>query len=77
MATQIGHFIAGSVTHTNAYPRQWWEVDLGRQSEISSVPLYNRVDCCQDRLTNFEVQIVLNDSKNNYYIIYFNIYAVN
>jgi hypothetical protein len=52
-----GDFSAGSVTHTQAYPRQWWEVDLGRQSEISSVPLYNRVDCCQDRLTNFEVHL--------------------
>ena len=52
-----GIFNSRSVTHTNSNPKEWWEVDLGHQSEITSVSLYNRVDCCQDRLTNFEVQL--------------------
>lgn len=52
-----GNFRAGSVTHTNNNARQWWEVDLGHQSEITSVSLYNRIDCCRERLTNFEVQL--------------------
>lgn len=29
----------------------YWEVDLGGDFEISSITLYNRGDCCQDRMT--------------------------
>lgn len=35
----------------------WWRVDLGRDYYVSSVKIYNRVDCCGDRLRNFEIRV--------------------
>ena len=52
-----GIYNSGSVTHTKVDLNAWWEVDLGQQSDITSVALYNRVDCCKDRLTIFEAQL--------------------
>ena len=52
-----GIFNIASTTHTNDDKKAWWEVDLGHQSEISLVSLYNRIDCCKERLTNFQVQL--------------------
>ena len=52
-----GIFNIASTTHTNDDNEAWWEVDLIHQSEISLVTLYNRIDCCKERLTNFQVQL--------------------
>jgi hypothetical protein len=43
-----------SVTHT-AEPstEAWWQVDLGRPEALSQLALYNRTDCCSDRLSNY------------------------
>ena len=40
----------------------WWMVDLGadKQHTITQVKIYNRVDCCMNRLDSSQVQI-LND----------------
>ncbi len=43
----------GSVAHTNADANAWWEVDLGTSHALSAVRLWNRSDCCADRLSNF------------------------
>jgi len=50
-----GDFNAASVTHTNADLNSWWEVDLASMNRISLVRLWNRTDCCSDRLSNFYV----------------------
>jgi hypothetical protein len=50
-----GDFAAGSVTHTLGEAAPWWQVDLGDQYPVSQVKLYNRTDCCRDRLQNFYV----------------------
>ena len=53
-----GSFFDGSVTHTSDIEQAWWEVDLGLQSVIDSVNIFNRTDdCCTDRLSNFYVLI--------------------
>ena len=44
-----------SVTHTNQDAAAWWEVDLKVSSSVVSVVLFNRVDCCMNRLSNFNV----------------------
>lgn len=51
-----GNFGGGSVTHT-AEPSQqaWWQVDLGASTALSSVDVWNRTDCCADRLSDFWV----------------------
>lgn len=43
----------GVITHTNEDLNSWWELDLGRVVDIDSVVLWNRSDCCSDRLSDF------------------------
>jgi type IV pilus assembly protein PilY1 len=50
-----GVFANNSVTHTNSEYRPWWQVDLGASSQISRIRIFNRTDCCEDRLTNFYI----------------------
>jgi len=40
----------GSVTHTDVSVNPWWQVDLGATHSISAIQVFNRSDCCQDRL---------------------------
>ena len=56
-----GKYWAKSCTHTQNENRPWWQVDLGKQTEVQKVVVWNRVDCCQNRLNNFDV--VLDSSK--------------
>ena len=53
-----GDFFAGSVTHTGENPydtNPWWQVDLGSSQQVGTVELWNRTDCCPDRLRQFYV----------------------
>ncbi|MCF8239030.1 MAG: discoidin domain-containing protein [Saprospiraceae bacterium] len=43
----------GSVTHTENTLQPWWEVDLGSVQEIGGISLWNRTDCCKNRLNNY------------------------
>ncbi|HXI23940.1 MAG TPA: discoidin domain-containing protein, partial [Pyrinomonadaceae bacterium] len=52
-----------SVSSTNADAGAWWQVDLGGTFAIQSVEVWNRTDCCGDRLTNFDV--ILRDQNLN------------
>jgi hypothetical protein len=45
-----GGFFNGSVTHTATAPNQWWMVDLGASYRIESITVFNRTDCCAERL---------------------------
>ena len=42
----------------------WWGVDLGTQRTVTKVKLYNRNDCCPDRL--YYVNIYLGDDFDSY-----------
>ncbi|MEU9706222.1 discoidin domain-containing protein [Streptomyces sp. NPDC047981] len=50
-----GYFGRGSVAHTLQQPYPWWQVDLGAAHRLGSLVLWNRVDCCADRLHDFYV----------------------
>ena len=50
-----GQFNDDSVTHTNADANSWWELDLEQVAYVESIRLWNRTDCCSDRLSNFYV----------------------
>jgi hypothetical protein len=50
-----GDFGAASVSHTDAEANAWWEVDLGASATVSSIVLWNRTDCCSDRLSDYWV----------------------
>jgi len=54
-----GVYNLGSVTHTaTGDPEPWWEVDLLGSFELATITLWNRTDCCVERLTNFRVSIL-------------------
>ena len=52
-----GNFFSGSVTHTNADPNAWWQVDLGASATVNSIVIWNRTDCCGTRLSDYWVFI--------------------
>jgi alpha-L-fucosidase 2 len=54
-----GNWGAGSVTHTAAAgsPEPWWQVDLQAALPIHSIQIWNRTDCCAERLTDYYVLV--------------------
>ena len=51
-----GSYSAGSMTHTaGGEANPWWSVDLGGQKAVHAVRLWNRTDCCDQRLSNYHV----------------------
>ena len=50
-----GNFWDGSVSHTNQDANAWWQVDLGASATVSSIVVWNRTDCCGDRLSDYWV----------------------
>jgi hypothetical protein len=46
-----GNYFANSVTSTNYDYQPWLQVDLGASYSIDQVKLWNRTDCCADRLS--------------------------
>ncbi|MEO0473685.1 MAG: T9SS type A sorting domain-containing protein, partial [Bacteroidota bacterium] len=53
-----GQWGAGSVTHTAAgQSNAWWEVDLGATYPVGDIVIWNRTDCCSNRLGNFTVSL--------------------
>lgn len=57
-----GNYGSSSVSHTQgSAPQDWWQVDLGRLNRIDTVQLWNRTDCCGDRLNNFLVLVSASD----------------
>ena len=49
-----------SVTATKTISDTWWQGDFGALKEVNSVTLYNRINCCADRLDDFYI-LVTND----------------
>ena len=45
------------ITHTQVEHQPWWEVDLGRLADITTIRLFNRMDCCKKRLTNYHILV--------------------
>ncbi|XP_064625400.1 uncharacterized protein LOC135486505 [Lineus longissimus] len=59
-----GVFNRGTCTHTssdmrakNQGTKNWWAVDLEKETKVKRVILYNRADCCGDRLADFDVVV--------------------
>ena len=42
-----------SIAHTTQENRPWWQVDLDTLARITQIRLYNRTDCCKNRLRDF------------------------
>jgi Carbohydrate binding module (family 6)/F5/8 type C domain len=52
-----GAWSDGSVTHTNGGNQEWWQVDFGASYSLQTINVWNRTDCCGDRLSNFYVLV--------------------
>lgn len=50
-----GNWRNGEITHTDLEMNPWLELDLGAIYDLSSIRLWNRTDCCIERLTDFEI----------------------
>ncbi|XP_033101159.1 fucolectin-5-like [Anneissia japonica] len=46
-----------SCSHTQKGVNNWWMVDLGRSYRIAYVRIYNREDCCKERLAGAQVRV--------------------
>ena len=42
-----------TLAHTNSETNAWWQLDLGAVTELSSVELFNRTDCCTARNSDY------------------------
>lgn len=52
-----GNFYHGSVSHTTQDLNAWFDVDLGKIELIDAIKIWNRTDCCSDRLSKYWVFI--------------------
>ena len=50
-------WLAESCAATGSANNPWWSVDMERTRSVGSVKIWNRGDCCSDRLQGFEVWI--------------------
>jgi hypothetical protein len=57
--TDGNYFTGRSVTHTEErnLPQRWWQVDLGTSASIDYLVIWNRTDCCGERLSAFWVLV--------------------
>ena len=53
-----GVWSQGSVTHTADAINSWWQVDLRQDADINRIEIFNRTDCCVDRLADFSVSVL-------------------
>jgi hypothetical protein len=53
-----GDYFARSVSSTSSEGHSWWELNLGKEHRVSSVVLYNRADCCGDRIAPARIQLL-------------------
>ncbi|MHC5112676.1 MAG: galactose-binding domain-containing protein, partial [Planctomycetota bacterium] len=58
-----GIFGNGSVTHTSPSTGTWWQVDLGGDVGIDEIRIWNRTDCCSERLDDYTIEVF--DSASN------------
>jgi YVTN family beta-propeller protein len=56
-----GNWNGNSVTHTNSTANAWWQADLAQSMDISGIQIWNRTDCCANRLSNFYVFVSATD----------------
>ena len=58
-----GVWSQGSVTHTQSQNKPWWRIDLEGLHEISDIRIWGRTDAAVDRLSNFDVTVLDENSQ--------------
>lgn len=67
-----GSYGSSEITHTDLGSQPYWTLDLGSVQNIETINIWNRTDCCANRLSNFHVFVSdvpftgtsVNDSQN-------------
>ena len=54
----MGNLNLGSVATALPDPQPWWQVDLGATTRIGVIKVFNRTDCCADRLHDWTVWVL-------------------
>lgn len=62
-----GVYGQGSVSHTQSDANAWWQVDLGLRANVDRVRLWNRTDCCTERLRAFSLLLSETDMAGRSY----------
>lgn len=52
-----GNWSSNSVSHTNSEFGAWWEVAFASVQEINQILIFNRTDCCSNRIDTFSVRL--------------------
>ena len=52
-----GYWADSALSSTNSEYHPWWQVDLGAVYSLTTIKLWNRTDCCSDRLSNFYILV--------------------
>ena len=52
-----GQLSASICTHTKSEDKPWWRVDLRSPTLITQLVIFNRADCCRERLHSFTIRI--------------------
>ncbi|KQZ10913.1 hypothetical protein ASD23_01825 [Agromyces sp. Root1464] len=47
--------VSPAISHTALEANPWWQADLGSVVDVESVVVWNRTDCCSNRLASFSV----------------------
>jgi F5/8 type C domain/PEP-CTERM motif len=58
-----GAFWGNSVSHSDFEAQPWWQVVLAEPVAVDRVVVWNRTDCCADRLSNYTVSLWLGGSQ--------------
>lgn len=53
----------GGCQHTDNTNNAWWKVDLELTAQVKTVKIFNRMDCCSDRLSNTNIYVQDGDKK--------------
>ena len=51
----------GYISHTKFSTNPWWQVTLDHLYPVTSVVVWNRQDCCTERLTGANIQLLATD----------------
>ena len=65
---QDSNFKGNSVTATGIEQNPWWRVDLGAVHSVANVLIFNRRDCCLERLRDFHMELFNEDKSVGSYV---------
>ena len=60
---ETGNYFAESVSHTGTERNPWWQLDLGIELPVDKIIIFNRVDCCSERISPAVIYVLNKEMK--------------